>query len=42
MVEASISEAPGIIDLLVEAYYTCHIVFSEVGEIGLWSMEGIA
>lgn len=41
VVEASVREAFGIVDLLVEADDRRHIVFPEVGEVGLGGVERV-
>lgn len=41
VVEASIFEATGIVDLFVQPHDGRNLVFAEVGEVGLGGMQGV-
>lgn len=41
VVEARLHEAPRVVDLLVQSNNGRHVVFTEVGDVGLRGVEGV-
>ena len=42
VVQASVREALGVVDLLVQPDHRGYVVLAEVGKVGLWSVERVA